>query len=114
MFSKLAIVATTVFAALAVAAPAPAAWNGPSGQSSTGSQQCCNSVQKADSPQASKLLGALGLQVAADLLVGITCSPISIAAIAGGSSCSQQPVSCNNDNFNGIVALGCTPLNVAA
>ncbi|KAF8204671.1 hydrophobin-251 [Pholiota molesta] len=29
-----------------------------------------------------------------------------------GTSCSAQPVCCTNDSFNGVVALGCTPINI--
>lgn len=101
MFSKLAIVATVAFAAFAAAAPAPWAYvtifffllaNSSAdvaisqGQCSTGPQQCCDTVQKADTPQALKALGSLGLQVAADVLVGLTCTPISVIAISGASS----------------------------
>ncbi|KAF8875137.1 hypothetical protein BD779DRAFT_1678405 [Infundibulicybe gibba] len=41
----------------------------------------------------------------------MTCSPISAIGL-GGNSCSAQPVCCSNNSFNGIVALGCTPVNL--
>ncbi|TFK37191.1 hypothetical protein BDQ12DRAFT_608162, partial [Crucibulum laeve] len=43
--------------------------------------------------------------------VGATCSPVTVAGLAG-NSCSAQTVCCSHNNFNGVVALGCTPINV--
>ncbi|KAF5350883.1 hypothetical protein D9758_010487 [Tetrapyrgos nigripes] len=82
------------------------------GQCNTGSLQCCNSVQKASSSSVGLLLGLLGI-VLSDLnvLVGVTCSPISVIGV-GGNSCTAQPVCCENNNFNGIIAIGCTPINL--
>ncbi|GLB43277.1 putative hydrophobins [Lyophyllum shimeji] len=82
------------------------------GQCNTGELQCCNSVQNADSPSVAALLGAIG--VAAQGVtgqVGVTCNPISVIGISG-NSCTAQPVCCTNNSFNGVVALGCTPINV--
>lgn len=56
------------------------------GQCSTGPQQCCDKVQNADAPQAAQALGSLGLQVAADVLVGLTCTPITVIGVASGST----------------------------
>ncbi|THV06628.1 fungal hydrophobin [Dendrothele bispora CBS 962.96] len=81
-------------------------------QCNTGPVQCCNSVQSANSPAVAGLLGLLGV-VVQDITaqVGVTCSPISVIGVAG-NSCSAQPVCCENNNFNGVVALGCTPINL--
>ncbi|KAF8976316.1 hydrophobin, partial [Cyathus striatus] len=43
--------------------------------------------------------------------VGLNCSPLSVIG-AGGNSCTQQPVCCTGNNFNGLIALGCTPINL--
>ncbi|ESK81797.1 hydrophobin [Moniliophthora roreri MCA 2997] len=43
--------------------------------------------------------------------IGVQCNPISVIGV-GGNSCTQQPVCCDNNNFNGVVAIGCTPINV--
>ncbi|KAH8109101.1 hydrophobin, partial [Phellopilus nigrolimitatus] len=78
----------------------------------TGSLQCCQSVQSAGSPSAANLLGLLGVVAqGVDVPVGITCSPISVIGV-GGDSCTADPVCCENNTFNGVVALGCTPINV--
>ncbi|KAF9448228.1 fungal hydrophobin [Macrolepiota fuliginosa MF-IS2] len=98
-----AALATSV---LAGGAPAPAS------QCNTGPIQCCDSVQAANSPAASKLLALLGVVVQdVSVLVGITCTPITVIG-AGGNSCSAQPVCCENNSFNGVVAIGCSPVNL--
>ncbi|KAK0199589.1 hydrophobin 2 [Desarmillaria ectypa] len=78
----------------------------------TGTAQCCSSTQSPSSSIVQTLLGLLGIpigSVTAD--VGLTCSPITVLGI-GGTQCSNQVVCCNNNNFNGVVALGCTPINI--
>ncbi|CAA7269621.1 unnamed protein product [Cyclocybe aegerita] len=58
------------------------------------------------------LLGILGLVInPINAIVGVTCSPIDVIGI-GGNSCSAQPVCCQNNSFNGIIAIGCTPVNL--
>jgi len=77
-------------------------------------QQCCNSVQSASSPSVTTLLGLLGVVLSGVTgQVGVTCSPITGVGISG-SSCTAQPVCCSNNSFNGVVALGCTPININA
>ncbi|KAF5310400.1 hypothetical protein D9758_016957 [Tetrapyrgos nigripes] len=82
------------------------------GQCNTGPIQCCNAVRPASDPVVYALLRLLGIVVQdPNLPVGVTCSPISVIGV-GGNSCSAQPVCCQNNSFNGIVALGCTPINL--
>ncbi|EJC98269.1 fungal hydrophobin [Fomitiporia mediterranea MF3/22] len=84
----------------------------PASQCYTGHIQCCNSVQSASDPAVTTLLGLLGIVLSdLDVLVGLTCTPISVIG-AGGNSCSAQPVCCQNNNFNGLIAIGCTPINL--
>ncbi|KAF9483029.1 fungal hydrophobin [Pholiota conissans] len=85
--------------------------SGPSNQCNTGSLQCCNST----ATSASQLTGVAGL-LAALLgpitgIIGVTCSPITVIG-ASGTSCNEQPVCCTNNSFNGVIALGCTPINI--
>ncbi|KAK0184036.1 hydrophobin [Armillaria mellea] len=78
----------------------------------TGTTQCCNSLQSPTSTIAQILSGLLGVpigSITAD--IGLTCSPITVIGL-GGNQCSTQTVCCNNNNFNGVVALGCTPINI--
>jgi len=84
----------------------------PSGtpQCNTGPVQCCNSVTTASDPVASILLGLLGvIGLGSNVLVGLTCSPLSII---GGTSCTTQPVCCTDNSFNGVIAIGCSPINL--
>ncbi|KAF8147571.1 fungal hydrophobin-domain-containing protein [Crassisporium funariophilum] len=85
----------------------------PASQCNTGGLQCCNSVQQSGGSVVSALLGLLGLAVAPiTALVGATCSPIDILGIGAGGQCTAQPVCCQNNSFNGVVAIGCTPITL--
>ncbi|KAF5327368.1 hypothetical protein D9619_004460 [Psilocybe cf. subviscida] len=109
---KLAALATVTVATLAAATPTRRNDSGPSNQCNTGSIECCQSVQTAGSSSVASLLGLLGIVVSdVTALVGVTCSPITAVGV-GGTSCSAQPVCCTNNSFNGVVALGCTPINI--
>ncbi|KAF8069847.1 fungal hydrophobin-domain-containing protein [Lyophyllum atratum] len=83
-------------------------------QCNTGEVQCCNSLKNASDENVSSLLGFLNIAVQ-DLTaqVGLGCSPISAIGIAG-NSCTSQPVCCTGNQFNGLVVVGCTPINVNA
>ncbi|EIN05030.1 fungal hydrophobin, partial [Punctularia strigosozonata HHB-11173 SS5] len=82
----------------------------PASQCNTGSIQCCDSVQQATSPDATGLFGLLNIVLTElDVLVGITCSPLSLIGI-GGNSCSASPVCCENNSFGGLISIGCIPI----
>ncbi|TFK32947.1 hydrophobin, partial [Crucibulum laeve] len=71
-----------------------------------------NSTGKASDASISKLLGLLGVVVQdVNALVGVTCTPITVIG-AGSNSCSAQTVCCTNNSFNGVVALGCSPISL--
>ncbi|KAK0467951.1 hydrophobin-251 [Desarmillaria tabescens] len=78
------------------------------GKCNTGSLQCCN-------PRLLPSTDALGLlnipigEITAD--VGLTCDPITVIGL-GTTQCTNQPACCEKNNFNGVVALGCTPINL--
>ncbi|KAG6828114.1 hypothetical protein H0H92_009166 [Tricholoma furcatifolium] len=119
MFARLSAAILLVLPLLAFA--------GDSGSCSTGEETCCDSIQdvsaSAISPLVLILIHAKNANVATLLgtilgaaaqgvtgQVGLTCTPVSALAV-GGTSCSQQTVCCSDNNFNGVVALGCTPIN---
>ncbi|KAF9477839.1 hydrophobin [Pholiota conissans] len=108
MFSKLALFTAASMALFVAAAPAI------DNSCNTGPVQCCNSLTSSDGPVVSNLLSLLGVAVG-DITgqVGLTCSPISVLGLGHGSSCSSQPVCCSNNSFNGVVALGCNPINIS-
>ncbi|KAF8199457.1 hydrophobin [Pholiota molesta] len=85
--------------------------SGISNSCNTGPVQCCNSVTKASSPIVSPILGLLGVVVGHDVLVGFQCSPVGALGL-GHNSCTQQPVCCEGNNFNGLVVVGCSPINI--
>ncbi|KAF8072182.1 fungal hydrophobin-domain-containing protein [Lyophyllum atratum] len=96
-----------------LAAATPTRRNTPASQCNTGPVQCCNSVQTAGSDPVAGILGLLGVVVQdINVLVGVTCTPITVIG-AGGDSCTAQPVCCEDNSFHGLVAIGCTPVNLS-
>jgi hypothetical protein len=94
-----------------VTAPGPTTTVGSS--CNTGPIQCCNSVQQASDSGVGAILGLLGI-VLQDLnvLVGLNCSPITV--IGGGSAgCTAHPVCCQNNDFHGLINIGCIPINIS-
>jgi len=85
----------------------------PGGQCNVEKVQCCNSVTHANDKTASLIISLLGLVVPQSTAVGLNCSPLSILGV-GGNSCNAQPVCCENNNFNGLIAIGCSPININA
>lgn len=82
---------TKLFTVAALAATVIAVPTGDSNKCNVGAVQCCNSVQQANS-QAVQGLASIHSAISAALSeapvtapVGITCSPIDIAAIGGNS-----------------------------
>ncbi|KAF9483031.1 fungal hydrophobin [Pholiota conissans] len=111
MFARASSVFVLALPVLAVANVLPRQSN----QCNTGSLQCCQSTQSAASASTGLLSGLLSLLgvVVGDLTgkIGVTCSPISVVGVSG-TSCNEQPVCCTNNSFNGVIALGCTPINI--
>ncbi|KAF5361841.1 hypothetical protein D9756_002077 [Leucocoprinus leucothites] len=100
------------FLAAATAVPRTDGDTMPASQCNTGPIQCCDSAQAATSPAVTTLAAALGVVVQGVTgLVGLTCSPIDIIGV-GGNSCTAQPVCCTGNNFQGLIVLGCTPVNL--
>ncbi|ESK88579.1 hydrophobin [Moniliophthora roreri MCA 2997] len=84
----------------------------PVAECNTGPVQCCNIVDNFENEDVANALGLVGVVVQdLNIPIGVNCVPISAVIGIGGNSCSQQPVCCEENNFNGLVALGCTPIN---
>ncbi|KAF8161405.1 fungal hydrophobin-domain-containing protein [Crassisporium funariophilum] len=82
------------------------------GDCNTGPIQCCNTVQQSTATNLGILSGLLGLVLPSiGGLIGLNCSPLGVLGI-GGNSCSSQPVCCTNNQFNGLINLGCSPINI--
>ncbi|KIY44716.1 fungal hydrophobin [Fistulina hepatica ATCC 64428] len=95
-----------------VTAPGSTATSIPASDCSVSNTQCCDTVTTTSDPAASLLLGLLGIVVdLVDVIVGLGCSPISVLS-GGDDGCSGEVVCCENDNFSGLIAIGCTPINI--
>ncbi|KAG0699107.1 hydrophobin [Suillus ampliporus] len=82
-------------------------------QCNTGSIQCCDSVSKSgESGSLDELLSLLGLVIPVGTSCGMSCSPITVIGTGGGASCNQQPVCCENNEYNGLINIGCSPINI--
>ncbi|KAI0764929.1 fungal hydrophobin-domain-containing protein [Fomes fomentarius] len=96
-----------------VTVTAPASTPTSAGSCNTGPVQCCDSVQSASSPNAADLLGLLGIVVqGVDVLVGLTCSPVTVIGVGGPSSCSAQAVCCQDNSNGGLISIGCLPVTL--
>ncbi|KDR72928.1 hypothetical protein GALMADRAFT_73295 [Galerina marginata CBS 339.88] len=103
-------------AVFVAAAPTPGGSEGDIHNScNTGPIQCCNSLIASDSKQANLLTSLLGIAVGTvSGQLGVQCSPITLIGTGEGASCSSSPVCCSNNSFNGLVAIGCSPININA
>ncbi|KAI0719873.1 fungal hydrophobin-domain-containing protein [Cerioporus squamosus] len=96
---------------VAAAKPSKPSSKPPPSSCSTGPVQCCQSVEKADGSLAAVVLGLLGIVLGPDVVVGLTCSPISVIGI-GSSSCSSQAVCCEDNSHGGLISIGCIPITL--
>ncbi|KAJ4470030.1 hydrophobin 2 [Lentinula edodes] len=106
---KLAFVSIAL-ATLAVATPAPR--GEPASSCSTGDLQCCNSIQSSTDPSVAGILSLLGIVIqGVDILVGLTCSPITIIGLEN-DECSAQAVCCEDNSNGGLISIGCLPVTL--
>ena len=133
MFSKtLAVLAAPLLAvATSTVSVAPQPTSTPASSCSTGDLQCCNSLESATDPTAAGILALLGVVVqGVDVVAGLTCDPISVVGISGGS-CSANAVCCSDNSFGklhlsfllglylstsfhegNLISLGCVPVTL--
>ncbi|OJT01980.1 Fruiting body protein SC3 [Trametes pubescens] len=110
-FSRAVALAISALPLLAAATPLEVR-NTPA-SCSTGAIQCCESTEKASSPSAAKVLGLLGVVVQdVDVIVGLTCSPITVVGVGSGSSCNANTVCCEDNSHGGLVSIGCVPVTL--
>ncbi|PPQ87589.1 hypothetical protein CVT25_006077 [Psilocybe cyanescens] len=96
-----------------LALPLLAAAGEPSSQCNTGPVQCCNQVGTAKTIIANDARFANLLDTfvgPATAILGVSCTPVSVIGV-GGNSCTAQPVCCTGNQFNGLINVGCTPVN---
>ncbi|KAG1727596.1 hydrophobin [Suillus lakei] len=83
------------------------------GQCNTGNIKCCQSSTTTSTYN--KAARSLGLvEIAAEVIgaVGLNCSPITVIGTGSGTTCNQEPMCCSGNQMNGLVNIGCTPINL--
>lgn len=90
------------------------------------------SCAQAGSAAGSALLGLIGVVVQdANVLIGATCSPITVVGVGSGGSCDTQAVCCSDNSYvrierhtsipvcltrlwvqGGLVSIGCVPVTL--
>ncbi|GBE83670.1 fungal hydrophobin-domain-containing protein [Sparassis latifolia] len=96
---------------LTVTAPAPTVTT--VSQCNTGSIQCCQSVESANSAAGSALLGLLSIVLDdVNLLLGSDCSPLTVVGVGSGSSCDANPVCCTDNSYGNLISIGCVPISL--
>ncbi|KAH8673358.1 fungal hydrophobin-domain-containing protein [Xylariales sp. PMI_506] len=74
--------------------------------------QCCQQVAAADDGVVRQLASLLGIGAELDAgPVGLTCTPITLSEVHK-DGCSAQSVCCKGQNFNGLIALDCSPFEL--
>ncbi|KAF8154960.1 fungal hydrophobin-domain-containing protein [Crassisporium funariophilum] len=112
MFSKIALFAAASMAVFVAAAPTP---GGIQNSCNTGPVQCCNSTMDGESEQFNAITALLGIVTGPVTgQVGVNCTPLTVVGLGSGASCTQQPVCCEGNNFNGLIVIGCSPTNINA
>lgn len=92
---------------------APTPGGEPASDCSTGPIQCCNTVTQGSDPAAAGVLAGLGIVLQdVNVLVGLTCTPVTVIG-AGGSGCSANPVCCEDNSHGGLVSIGCVPVDLS-
>ncbi|PPQ71679.1 hypothetical protein CVT24_007832 [Panaeolus cyanescens] len=82
------------------------------GNCNTGEIQCCNNTFTNTATTLASLSSLLGISLPSiSGMIGVACSPITVLGL-GGNSCSAQPVCCTNNDFHGLVSLGCNAINL--
>lgn len=82
-----------------------------SNQCNTGTISCCDSVKSINDPYVEEIAKSLEINTKLSGNVGLYCKPLSVIGL-GGNSCSSQPACCTGKDINGIITLGCSPINI--
>ncbi|KAJ8589504.1 hydrophobin [Rhizopogon salebrosus TDB-379] len=109
MFVRL--LSITSFVILAIATPQPHARG--LNECNTGNIGCCGRTETVE--QYNEIAGLLGLTpIVGNVIgdVGIDCTPITVVGLSQGATCAQEPVCCSSEKYNGVINVGCSPLNL--
>ncbi|KAG7441378.1 hydrophobin [Guyanagaster necrorhizus] len=111
MFARLSAFSFTLLA-LPIFASATVLPRGGSSGCTSGTLECCSSVQDPSSNAVQTVLADVGVDVGdITVPVGLTCDPITVIGV-GSNQCSSQAACCTGENYNGLAVLGCIPVNV--
>ncbi|KAI0930637.1 hypothetical protein AcV5_007300 [Taiwanofungus camphoratus] len=102
------------FALSALATPGGSDGGSNPSQCDSGTILCCDNVAPASCDTVKPMLSALKIQVDDDSTpIGTGCGSGGLLGIGGGSSCTNTPVCCQ-DNYFGLIGIGCTsiPINI--
>ncbi|KAF9561680.1 fungal hydrophobin [Agrocybe pediades] len=115
-FSRVALLVAASVASLVAAVPYGGHHIGDNNiinSCNTGSVQCCNQVFEAGSEQSNWLHGLIGVALGAvNAQAGLACNPITAIGVGNGAQCTSQPVCCTGNHMNGLIAVGCNPINI--
>ncbi|KAF8894752.1 fungal hydrophobin-domain-containing protein [Infundibulicybe gibba] len=109
MFSKAALFIVASLAVFVAASPVP----DNAGSCNVDRMACCNEVSEESSYTESDIISLFTATVrGAKGSVSAVCSPLTVVGLGSGSSCTATPVCCDTNNFNGLAAIACTPINL--
>ncbi|KAF9561677.1 fungal hydrophobin, partial [Agrocybe pediades] len=109
--SRIALLVAASLASFAVAAPHE--MGDIVNSCNTDAVQCCNQIFESGSEQSNFLHGILGTTISAiTAQAGLACVPITGIGIGSGAQCSSQPVCCSDNHMNGLIVIGCNPINI--
>ncbi|KAF8872813.1 fungal hydrophobin [Infundibulicybe gibba] len=78
----------------------------------TGTMQCCTEASNASNTANSIIISVAHIDAnGVKALVSSSCSPITVVGTGSGYSTSM-PVCCTENNINGLVSFGCSPVNI--
>ncbi|KAG1811873.1 hydrophobin-3 precursor [Suillus subaureus] len=111
MFVRLLSIASLCFLAIAN----PLVRRQASSQCDTGNIQCCKETQTVDEYNKNATAhGTIPIDMSILGHVGLSCTPISVVGTGAGATCSQEPLCCSNNQYSGLINIGCTPININA
>lgn len=74
---------------------------------------CCDSTTTAGATGIASLLASIGVPVqGANVPIGLGCSPLTIVGVSG-TSCTNDPVTCDQVESTSLVGINCTPLDAS-
>ncbi|EMD35896.1 hypothetical protein CERSUDRAFT_96121 [Gelatoporia subvermispora B] len=85
-----------------------------SGQCSTAQIQCCDTMASGDSDHMRAVGKALKMDIDPGKTYGTGCTAGGMAGVGGGTTCTSAPMCCENNDFGGLIGLGCMsiPINL--